>query len=361
MHSRIKKYYIVGILSFYALVTQAQNADLYNQAYSQIESMLTHKNSLNFKKSIFLVEKAYAGDRLNIEEMEHELDILMELVNIISNSKMVTYNGTGNDKDIITKHASLFKILTDSISLQIEPGHYFVHTPYTYDFDDVQGQSDWSKMFVSKLLETGKGNCHSLPYLYKILSDELNIPCYLSFAPNHIYIKLFAESTGWYNTELSSGTFPIDAWIIASGYVNTDAIRNGLYMDTLSTKQAIANCLVDLAQGYQRKYGKDDPTFVIQCCNTVLKYHSVNVNAILTKAEAQKHYIRLLMKKQKVQKPEALFNDHSVKEMYTEMEAAYVRLYQLGYRKMPEEMYMQWIGLLNKESGKYINTHIRLE
>lgn len=271
MHSRIKKYYIVGILSFYALVIQAQNADLYNQAYSQIESMLTHKNSLNFKKSIFLVEKAYAGDRLNIEEMEHELDILMELVNIISNSKMVTYNGTGNDKDIITKHASLFKILTDSISLQIEPGHYFVHTPYTYDFDDVQGQSDWSKMFVSKLLETGKGNCHSLPYLYKILSDELNIPCYLSFAPNHIYIKLFAESTGWYNTELSSGTFPIDAWIIASGYVNTDAIRNGLYMDTLSTKQAIANCLVDLAQGYQRKYGKDDPTFVIQCCNTVLK------------------------------------------------------------------------------------------
>jgi len=54
-----------------------------------------------------------------------------------------------------------------------------------------------------------------MPYLYKILADELNIPCNLAFAPNHIYIKLFSERTGWYNTELANSTFPIDA----SGYV----------------------------------------------------------------------------------------------------------------------------------------------
>ena len=138
-------------------------------------------------------------------------------------------------------------------------------------------------MFVSKLLETGKGNCHSLPYLYKILADELGIPCYLAFAPNHIYIKLFSEQTGWYNTELTSATFPVDAWIMASGYITTDAIRNSLYMDTLSTKQTVANCLVDLAHGYQRKFGRENPDFVIKCCNTVLQYHPANVNAMLTK------------------------------------------------------------------------------
>lgn len=55
---------------------------------------------------------------------------------------------------------------------------------------------------------------------------------------------------------------------MASGYVHLDAIRNGLYMDTLSTKQSIAYCLLDLAQGYQRKVGYENPDFVIRCCNT---------------------------------------------------------------------------------------------
>jgi hypothetical protein len=89
---------------------------------------------------------------------------------------------------------------------------------------------------------------------------------------------------------------------MASGYVTLDAIRNGLYMDTLSDMQAVANCLVDLAQGYQRRYGKENPEFVVKCCNTALQYHPANVNAMLTKAEAQKYYIRSLMKSKNAKK-----------------------------------------------------------
>ncbi|MDR2948258.1 MAG: hypothetical protein LBV71_03525, partial [Prevotella sp.] len=228
-----------------------------------------------------------------------------------------------------------------------------------YDFEDPLGRKNWSKMFVSKLLETGKGNCHSLPYLYKILADELNIPCNLAFAPNHIYIKLFSEKTGWYNTELTNGSFPIDAWVMASGYVTIDAIRNSLYMDTLSNKQAVANCLLDLALGYQHKYGKDNPDFVVMCCNTVLQYHPSNANAMLTKAEAQKHYIHSLMKERKLKKPDALFSDPAIKEMYAEMEATYIGLHKSGYRQMPEEMYMQWLNMLNEEPGKYMNQRLK--
>jgi hypothetical protein len=235
-----------------------------------------------------------------------------------------------------------------------------VHFPYSYDFDDPFGQKDWSSMFVSKLLEIGKGNCHSLPYLYKILADELEISCYLAFAPNHIYIKSYAESTGWYNTELTSGTFPVDAWIMASGYISVEAIQNGLFMDTLSTKQAVANCLVDLAHGYQQKFGRENPDFVVKCCNTALEYRSVNVNAMLTKAEAQKHYIDLQMKKQNVKKAETLFTDTKIAEMYSDMEQTYVRLHQLGYRRMPEWMYLEWIDLLKNEPSKYINRNIQI-
>jgi hypothetical protein len=163
---------------------------------------------------------------------------------------------------------------------------------------------------------------------------------------------------GWYNTELTSGTFPIDAWIIASGYVTVDAVRNGLYIDTLNTKQCVANCLLDLAQGYQHKFGKANPDFVVKCCNTCLKYHPLNVNAMLTKAEAQKYYIQAQMKVKNVKTPQELFADNSIKEMYNDMEQTYVRLHQLGYRRMPEEMYMKWMGILKNDPNKYNNTNV---
>ena len=143
---------------------------------------------------------------------------------------------------------------------------------------------------------------------------------------------------------------------MASGYISVEAVQNGLYMDTLSTKQSVANCLLDLAQGYQHKFGKDNPDFVLKCCSTVLKYHPTNVSAMLTKAEAQKFYIQARMKAKNVKIPQELFADNSIKEMYSNMEQTYVKLHQLGYRRMPEEMYAKWIASLKSEPNKYINS-----
>lgn len=342
---------IAGLL--YALNISANVQEKYHSAYNFINLMLADEIPLNFKDAVFTTEIAYYENSINVEDLNIEIDVLTELIRAVSNSDLITYDK--KDKDVIFNHAGIFRAMTDSIIIPLDSTHVFIHTPYTYNFDDPFGEKDWSNMFVSKLLETGNGNCHSLPYLYKILSDELEIPCYLAFAPNHIYVKLFSKQTGWYNTELTSGTFPVDAWIMASGYICTDAIRNGLYMDTLNTKQCIANCLVDLAHGYQQKFGRENPDFVIKCCNIVLQYHPVNVNAMLTKAEAQKHYVDMLMKKQGVKKAEDLFEDTVIKEMYSDMEQTYVKLHQLGYRRMPEKMYLEWMNLLKNQPNIYLN------
>ena len=344
------------VFIFCAFQLSAQNVKEYYDVYELIAKMLVSETELKFKDAVFAVEKAY-NDMLNIEELNKEIDFIVALTNLISMSDVITYDK--KDKDKIAKHASLFKIMNDTIFMELDSKNMIKHFSYIYNFDDPFGQKDWSSMFVSKLLETGKGNCHSLPYLYKILADELEIPCYLSFAPNHIYIKSFSEQTGWYNTELTSGTFPVDAWIMASGYITLDAIRNGLYMDTLNTKQAVANCLVDLAHGYQQKFGRENPDFVIMCCSTALEYHPANINAMLTKAEAQKHYIDLQMKKQNLKKAEDLFSDTTIAEMYSDMEQMYVKIHQLGYRRMPEWMYFEWIAMLKNEPSKYINMNIQ--
>ena len=353
----IKRTVFILIISFASLIAFAQDT-YYDIAYTGIEKMLSDKTVLNFKDAVLFTEYAYYDGKLDTHDINQQYDVLCRLVDNLSNQKLITYDG--KDKDAIVKHAALFKVLTDTILIPVDSTLIYEHTPFTYDFDDPLGQKDWKKMFVTKLLKTRKGNCHSLPYLYKILADQFNIPCNLAFAPNHIYIKLFSESTGWYNTELTSATFPIDAWIIASGYVTIDAIRNGLYMDSISNKQAVANCLIDLAQGYQHKYGKENPEFVIKCCNTALQYHPANANAMLTRAEAQKHYIHSLMKEKKLKKPDVLFSDQSIKDMYDQMESTYIQLHKLGYRQMPEEMYLQWLNLLKEEPDKYANQRMKV-
>ncbi len=347
----MRKTLVAFIMLFCILSFYAQIPSTYPQTYNYLTDMLTDKRPLNFKEAVFTVENAYFEGQLDMNEINRSIETLSYLTKVLSETELITYQG--KDKDIVTKHASLFKLFTDTVPFFFDPEHILIHTPYTYDFEDIQGETNWSKMFVTKLLETRTGNCHSMPYLYKMVSDELKIPCYLSFAPSHIYLKLYAETTGWYNTELTSAMFPVDAWIMASGYINTDAIRNGLYMDTLSNKQAVAHCLVDLAQGYQHKYGKENPEFVIQCCNTALVYHSANVSAMLTKAEAQKSYIQRLQKNKQVKNTGDLFGDPHVQAMYSDMENTYVRLHELGYRQMPEEMYRKWMEQLKNKTMNF--------
>lgn len=353
-----KRFYILLLVSIFTFsFSKAQDSTrYYQQAYQIIDSMLTGKTQLDFKKAVLTTENAYLDGQLNYSKINNEIEALIHLTETLIFADSLIYSEI--DKKEVEINAAIFKLLTDTIPIVFDTLHQFFHKPYTYDFDDMWGQKDWTKMFVSKLLVKGNGNCHSMPYLYKILAEEFQIPAYLSFAPNHIYIKIHCKKTGWYNTELTSATFPVDAWIMASGYVHLDAIRNGLYMDTLSLQQSTAYTLLDLAQGYQQKFGKTNPDFVIKCCNTVLKYHAVNVNAMLTKAESQKRFIDTKMKSQKVKSPKDLFADNSIKSMYSDMEQTYVRLHQWGYRRMPEEMYMEWMGMLKKEPEKYIDKKV---
>jgi hypothetical protein len=351
---RKRLYILFTALIFTCSFSNAQESTrYYQQAYEIIDSMLTGKTQLNFKKAVWTTENAFLNGQLDVKKINSEIETLANLIKAISTINFLTYTET--DKDIVLKQASIFKVLTDTIPIVLDSTHIFFHAPYVYDFEDNWGQTDWTKMFVSKLLVAGNGNCHSLPFLYKILAEEFQIPAYLAFAPNHIYIKLHCKKTGWYNTELTSATFPIDAWIMASGYVHLDAIRNGLYMDTLSLQQSVAYNLLDLAQSYLKKFGDSNPDFVVKCCETVLKYHPVNVSAMLTKAETQKRLIESKMKAKNAKKPDELFADNTVKAMYSDMEQTYVRLHQLGYRRMPEEVYVKWMGMLKNEPEKYFD------
>jgi hypothetical protein len=328
----------------------------YDSAFHQLTKMLTDEKP-QFKNAVFLVENTYLDNNLKFKDFQKEIQFLLGLTRIREKSDSLVYNS--KDKPRISKYAALFKVLTDTMKVGISKSNsYFEHPPFRYDFDDVFGGKNWVNMFVTKLLATRKGNCHSMPYLYKILCEELEIPCYLALAPNHIYIKHRSEKVGMYNTELTSGSFPIDAWLMASGYITLEAIQNGIYMDALDDKKCIALCVLDLAKGFDKKYSDNDGSFIIKCCDLTLEHFPDCINALLFKAETKKRQFERLMKQRGINNPSVLRQQKDGKILWEEMAGLYGKIHKLGYRTMPEKMYVDWLVSLKAEREKYSNKQV---
>lgn len=336
------KYRILFILfvSLSCSSISAQNKErIYETTYNSVDSMLTGTKPVNFQQAVYLTENAYFDNQLDKTTFDDAIRFNTSICKGIIASGNIQY--PEKDKERATAQCAVFVYMTDSIPIATDNG-VVVHEPFSYNFDDFAGKKDWSNMFVSTMMQTHKGNCHSMPYLYKMIMDELKQPVSLSLAPNHIYIKAQNKRVGWYNIELTCGDFPTDGWLTASGYIHTDALRNGIYMDTISNKQSICLCLVDLAQGYQAKFGIQDGSFILKCCETALTHFPKYINAMLLKAETLIDLYKQLDK-----------NSEQGKKIYAQMNETYTRIHELGYRKMPQGMYLNWLKSAGTQTANY--------
>ncbi len=321
---------------------------LYDSTCNALAEMLEGNQPANFKKAVFLVENSYLDGKMDYGEFCKVIESYRLLAEMFLFSRDLLYEEL--DKYSIATYAAVFTIMKDTVPVLFKDDVKAYTVPFTYDFEDISGDKDWSSMFVTKLLATHRGNCHSLPYLYKILCEEFGEKAYLAYAPNHIYIKQYSKKFGWYNTELTSGIFPIDAWLMASGYIHLNAIQNGIYMDTLSQQQSIGACLVDLAMGYEKRHGVGDGNFILSICEKVLEHHPTNINALLLLAET----------KLKLWKAETEVTKEQKQAEFLEIQSLYARIHDLGYRKMPEQMYLEWLLSLKEERSKYQNTKLNI-
>lgn len=354
----MKKFLLIMSFSFCSQIGFSQsNQEIYEQAFQDINCMLNKTCSASFKNAVFTVENAYFSNQLDRNQFDKQITFLTELSRQFIASQDLLYDYP--DRNEVVKYAALFNLITDTIRVQVDSSRVLEMQPYTYDFNDIWGHKDWSNMFVSKLLDTKKGNCHSLPYLYKILADEINAKAHIAVAPNHFYIKHKNKANGWYNTELTSGIFPIDAWLMASGYIHLDAIVNKLYMEALNDEQMIALCMIDLAKGYEKKLGVlAQNGFILKCCDAALQVYPHYINALLLKAETKKKMFDALMAKYNAKHPADILDIPEAQNLFTEITNLYAQIHEMGYRKMPEEMYLNWLVLLKEERNKYENKEI---
>jgi len=327
------------ILILFLFISNTVNSQVHIQSYEDafkvLNDMLENTAALSPKKAVYTVENAFFEGELNEAGFNNSIRNISAICKELSLSKLINYEEA--DFKSVNSHAAIFQVMTDTVRFQLNDTTIFVHYPFQYNYKDFAGEKDWTNMFVSTLMATHMGNCHSLPLLYKLIAEDMGEKAWLALAPNHLYIKLHNNTNGWYNTELTSGQFPTDAWVKSSGYIHLDAIKNGIYMDTLSQKETIALCMIDLAQGYQRKYPENfNPEFILKCCDKALKHFPHYINALLLKAETMYGVYQ--------NKPEK-----NSKEL-DDIEKLYAHIHKLGYRKMPKEMYLNWLKSMERIS-----------
>lgn len=331
--------YCLALFVFIITISKGQSNQFYDDAYQTLDNMVMQKQPYSFKSAILTVENAYYQGKLDTVEINQKIRFMANFCNQIIKNRELTYNE--KDRDEVSKYAAIFSVMCQKTPV-IVGKDTLQYKPFSYDFDDVFGHSDLANLFVSKLVNTQKGNCNSMPYLYKILAEELGADAYLALAPNHVYIKHNIKSIGWYNTELTSGIFPQDSWLMASGFIHLDAIQNGIYMKALNNKESLALCFVDLANAYNRAYQDNDGVFALKCANKALEINPILITALLLRAEIHKSQYR------KVNPEEA-----KSKELLLQLNKEYAYIHKMGYRNMPQDMYLDWLVSLKTERDKY--------
>ena len=339
-HERTKKKLRIADTNSFDFINHIK---FYNSAYDEIVNMLSGKSELSLKRAVFVTENAYHKNKLNYEKYCKQIDALVFICKQIMIEKGIS------SKNYMACHFAIQKLFSEKFSYKNRLGKEEMFEPFSYDFIDIFGNSDQTKGFVTKLLNTKTGQCHSLPLLYLILAEELNANAYLAFAPNHSYVK-FGNQYYSFNFETTNGTFVTDDWMVASGYISPTAIKNQLYLVPNTKDKVIAECLVDLANSMDFLFGKSN--FSLKCVFTTLNYFPNSVGAILTVNNVVVAECSQLAKKYNFPDEQEMIKYPTLKKKFDEMIDFELKIERLGYIKIPEGQYEMWQQTANEMKQK---------
>jgi phosphoglycolate phosphatase-like HAD superfamily hydrolase len=319
---------------------EASNKILYDAAYEALAEMLDGRRKANLPLAVFIVENTFTNNELNYTAFKAQLDELVQMCQSLAGAK----------DSPAARFVALQQLMTDTVRVSYAGKVVSKHLPYRYDFVDFWGKDDYTKQFVTKLLRTNTGQCHSMPLLYKLLADRLGIKSSLSMAPNHSYIQVVGPDRQLYSYETTNGHFTTDAFYTTSGFVKTAALKTRAYMDTLTFRQTLAYQVTDLAQGYSHYYGED--AFTEKCARLALKYYHQSVsahiilhNAALTRFARAYKTAGSPTKEQAQQLP-------ALKPLWAEVVHSNQALAAIGYEEISPEQYARWLNSAQDEQHR---------
>ena len=312
-------------------------------AFAEIDSMLKGQKELNLARSVFLVENAFYGNRLNYTDYQNFIKRKSGFCNrIIKESKQ-------NPNDNLAKNMAIFRLLTEKVPFKNnikERTEY--HLPLEYDYYDYQSKEHFDSHFITKLMASNMGQCYSMPLYYLILAEAMNAEAYWALSPKHGHVKIQDKKGNWYNIELTCSSILSDAHYTNSSYIKAEALRNKIYLDTLNKQQIVAHQLLHLARSYYKKYGLDD--FYLKCVNAVPQYTPNNVDALKLQASYYESLIIYAAKSLNIPDLQS-FGDIQpfANNILDKLNVYYKKIDDLGYEETPDVIYEKWLEYVEKQ------------
>lgn len=316
------------------------------------ELLKMNPDSFSVTKAIYLTESAWYDKAPTYQQFENAIKQRAEVVKQILKQQGINPNSN------IAKNYGIQKLYTqDNKFINPKTKQTYTAPKIGYDFNDFSGDKNWSNMFVTKLLGTGKGQCHSMPLLYLAIAEQLGAKAYLSLSPEHSFIQYFNENGYRYNFETTNGNLVNQTWLMQSNYINATALKNKTYLDTLSNRQLYAQLLSDLLQNYTEKVGYDE--FSEQLTKQILALNPKNLVAIMTQANYNTFITRDELKAVGNPSVKEIPNYPNANQAYQNMLQSYQLIEEQGFQDMPKDTYQQWLKSIETEKKKQENQEIQ--
>ena len=128
---------------------------------------------------------------------------------------------------------------------------------FEYDLSDLPAVEKKNN-FINGYLDSKTGSCITMPMLYAILGQRLNYPIYIVDTPKHFFCRYVDDNFEENNIETTvNGGFTNDFEYIENAGINSQSIKNGVYMRTLTNKEYLSR-LICINARYYFEYGKID-------------------------------------------------------------------------------------------------------
>lgn len=322
----------------------------YQQAFKTLNSF--NPDSFSISKAVFTVENAFLGNKYSYESFENALKQRADLVKqILKTENLNTKNNTALNYGIMKLYQQ-----NNNFYNKNTKQNYSIK-PFRYDFEDFRGEKDYTKMFSTKMLLTGKGQCHSMPLTYLMIAEQLGAKAYLSLAPQHSFIQFADNNNNLMSFETTNGNLVSQNWLQQSGFINANALKTKTYLDTLSKRNLYAQCLADLLLGYMDKFGYDD--FAEAMRQRILQVNPNNTTANIIDANIKTQIALQKINAAGKPKEQDLPNFPEAYQAYLAMQAAYDKVDGLGYQDMPKQAYQKWLKSIDQAKKKQENKEVQ--
>ncbi|WP_133176903.1 hypothetical protein [Terrimonas sp.] len=316
---------------------------IYQQHLDQLMQM--NPDEFSITKAVYLTESTWYDNPPSFEEFDNKIKKYVTAVKqLLQREGLSLKNNTAINYGV----QQLYK--KDNTYYDKQSGKTNILPKLSYDFNDYMGDNDYRNMFVGKLVNTGKGQCHSLPLLYLCIVEQLGGKAYLSLSPNHSFIQHFDGSGKRYNFETTNGNHVTESWMMQSSFVSAAALANETYLDTLSSRQLYAQILSDLLLEYRMELGHD--AVINDIIQKIQDIDPGNMVALLEQAIIATSALDNIIRASGYPPPSEIKQYPAIEQAYYKMQDVYKKLDDKGFQEMPPEIYQRWLKSMEEEAQK---------